>query len=65
MSATVGFTDDGKVFMTSLANVPEHSQPAQVTFMWEPKEAMNIADMLMYAARQVDKPLIVQPYRGG
>jgi hypothetical protein len=41
----IGYTNDGKVFLTATSKSP-NGQPAQVTFLWEPNEALNIADNL-------------------
>lgn len=49
MSGTVGFTNDGKVFLTSITVLPEGKQ-AQVTFYWTPQEADQIAGWLRKAA---------------
>jgi hypothetical protein len=61
MSEIIGYTKDGLVFLTATTELPD-GKMAQVTFSWEPKRARQLAEQITFAAKQVDKPLIVVPH---
>jgi len=62
----IGYTNDREqVFMTQDA-LGDEGQPMELTFMWTPKDAANVAKMLMQAADAcVTKSPIILPGRGG
>jgi len=66
---TIGFTNDGLVFLTDTSTSP-NGQPAQITLTWEPRTAMQVAELLQKAAKQAqekgrDAPRIILPIAEG
>jgi hypothetical protein len=59
---TVGYTQDGEVFFSMIVQDPD-GRPMNIMMIWEPKRAMQIADWLMTAAREVKpKSIIIGAY---
>lgn len=57
---SVGYTNDGLVFMHVPVMGP-NGEPGKFTLVWEPKQALQIAEWLTTSAKQGDNPLIVTP----
>jgi ribosomal protein L22 len=63
---TIGFTNDGMVFLTETSTSP-NGRPAQITHTWEPNVAMQVADLLKKAAgeardKKAGAPRVIIPH---
>jgi len=49
MSGSVGYTDDGKVYM-QIKHMSGQGEPLETTILWEPKQAAEMGGFLIDAA---------------
>ena len=56
MNRTVGYTNDGKVFM-KIGHVSDGGEPLETTILWDPREAEEMGQFLITAAEEALKGL--------